>query len=69
MTGTVKFFNEAKGYDIAVVVTAHRACIELDWSGLLKQMRTPLLYDGRRVLDLDGLKQLGWQTYAVGRPT
>jgi nucleotide sugar dehydrogenase len=61
--------NEAEGYDIAVLVTAHRACVELDWSGLLKQMRTPLLYDGRRVLDLDGLKQLGWQTYAVGRPT
>ena len=61
--------NEAKGYDIAVLVTAHRACVELDWSELLKQMRTPLLYDGRRVLDLDGLKQLGWQTYAVGRPT
>lgn len=61
--------NEAKGYDIAVLVTAHRACVELDWSELLKQMRTPLLYDGRRVLDLGGLKQLGWQTYAVGRPT
>lgn len=61
--------NEAKGYDIAVLVTAHRACVELDWSELLKQMRTPLLYDGRRVLDLSGLKQLGWQTYAVGRPT
>ena len=61
--------NEAKGYDIAVLVTAHRACVDLDWSELLKQMRTPLLYDGRRVLDLATLKQLGWQTYAVGRPT
>ena len=60
--------NEAEGYDIAVLVTAHKACVELDWGSLLEQMRTPLLYDGRRVLDLDSLEQAGWRTYAVGKP-
>ncbi|MEC7589734.1 MAG: nucleotide sugar dehydrogenase [Candidatus Thermoplasmatota archaeon] len=60
--------ENAQGYDIAVLVTAHKACLELDYSELLTQMRTPLLYDGRRVLDLDSLTQSGWQAYAVGKP-
>ena len=40
----------------------------LDWSSLAMQMKTPRIYDGRRVLDLDSLKSMGWQCYAVGRP-
>ncbi len=60
--------SEAKGYDMAVLVTAHKACLELDWSELVKQMRTPLIYDGRRVLNLDELTSKGWKAYAVGRP-
>jgi nucleotide sugar dehydrogenase len=60
--------SEAKGYDMAVLVTAHKVCLDLDWSALLKQMRTPLIYDGRRVLNLDELTSKGWKAYAVGRP-
>ena len=60
--------SEANGYDMVVLVTAHKACLGLDWNALLSNMRTPLLYDGRRVLDLDDLKSMGWQCYAVGKP-
>ena len=60
--------DEADGYDIAVLVTAHKACVELDWQNLLGKMSTPIVYDGRRVLDLDKLAQMGWQTHAVGKP-
>ena len=60
--------SSAEGYDMVVLVTAHKACLELDWQALLSNMRTPLLYDGRRVLDLDTLKSIGWQCYAVGKP-
>ena len=60
--------DNAKGYDIAVLVTAHKAYLNLDWDKLLTQMRTPLIYDGRRVLDLESLQDLGWQTYAIGKP-
>jgi hypothetical protein len=31
-------------------------------------MKMPLIYDGRRVLDLDDLEAIGWKTFAVGRP-
>ena len=60
--------SEVNGYDMVVLVTAHKACLNLDWNALLSNMRTPLLYDGRRVLDLDDLKSMGWQCYAVGKP-
>ena len=60
--------SEAQDYDMVVLVTAHKACLELDWNGLLGQMRTPLLYDGRRVLDLTSLNHMGWKAYAVGKP-
>jgi len=60
--------NSAKGYDLAVLVTAHRACLDIDWAGLSSRMRNPIMYDGRRVLNLNDLEGKGWQTHAVGRP-
>ena len=59
---------DAHGYDMAVLVTAHKACLSLDWAQLAQQMRTPLIYDGRRVLNIDELNNSGWKAYAVGRP-
>ena len=61
--------SQAKGHHLAVLVTAHKACVGLDWSALAQRMETPRIYDGRRVLDLESLKEAGWQCYAVGRPT
>ena len=60
--------DSAEGYDMAVLVTAHKACQEIDWAGLASRMRNPILYDGRRVLDLDSLENFGWQVNAVGKP-
>ena len=60
--------SQAEGYDLVILVTAHKACLEIDWRALLDNMRTPIVYDGRRVLDLKHLDSLGWKTYAVGRP-
>ncbi len=61
--------EDALGFDLVILVTAHQKCIDLDWKKLLENMRTPLLYDGRRVLDLDRLNEMGWRTHAVGRPS
>ena len=64
----VSDIDSAKGYDMAVLVTAHKACQEIDWASLASRMRNPILYDGRRVLDLNSLENAGWQVHAVGRP-
>ena len=58
----------ASGFDLAILVTAHASCVNIDWEDLGKRMRKPILYDGRRVLDLDSISTMGWQVYAVGRP-
>ena len=64
----VSDIDSAEGYDLAVLVTAHKACQEIDWAGLASRMRNPILYDGRRVLDLNSLENSGWQVHAVGSP-
>jgi len=60
--------NSAKNFDLVVLVTGHTICINLDWEALLKNMRMPLVYDGRRVLDMKKLEDLGWDVYAIGKP-
>ena len=68
---TIEFFQDiedASDFDMVVLVTAHKECIEIDWSGLLGRMRKPILYDGRRVLDLKAMESMGWKANAVGSP-
>ena len=60
--------SDVDGYDLVILVTAHKACLEIDWRALLSKMRTPIVYDGRRVLDLEELESIGWTTHAVGKP-
>jgi nucleotide sugar dehydrogenase len=65
----VSDIDSAQGYDLAVLVTAHQACKEIDWAALASRMRNPILYDGRRVLDLQDIASKGWQVHAVGKPS
>lgn len=60
--------SDVEGYDLVILVTAHKACLEIDWQKLLSRMRKPIVYDGRRVLDLKELESMGWTAHAVGRP-
>ena len=53
---------------MVILATAHTECKELDWQGLCSRMRTPILYDGRRVLDLQEMQAMGWKANAVGSP-
>ena len=64
----VEDITTASGYDLAILVTAHDDCVNIDWEDLGKRMNNPILYDGRRVLDLDSISEMGWQVHAVGRP-
>ena len=64
----IQNLSQVSGHDLAVLVTAHKACVDLDWTSLAKTMSTPRIYDGRRVLDLNALGEQGWTCYAVGKP-
>ena len=46
--------------DAAVLVTEWPELAELDWAGLAGTMRTPVLVDGRNMLDPGAMRQQGW---------
>ena len=60
--------TSARGFDLVVLATAHKECIAIDWESLLEGMRTPNLYDGRRKLDLQKMREMGWKVNAIGSP-
>ena len=64
----IRDIDTASGFDLVVLATAHNECISIDWQSLCGRMRTPILYDGRRVLDLNEMKTMGWVANAVGSP-
>jgi UDPglucose 6-dehydrogenase len=56
------------GADAAVVVTEWPQFAELDWPAVRSIMRTPLVIDGRNVLDAGRLRAAGFAYDGVGRP-
>ncbi len=53
----------AEGCDIAVVMVKHDAYVEMD----LKQLRTPILVDGRAVYTAEAAEKAGLRYFLVGR--
>lgn len=56
------------GADVAVIATEWPEFARLDWAALRPVMRTPLIADGRRLLDGPALRALGFHYLAVGSP-
>ena len=55
------------GADAAVVVTEWPELAEADWAALGRSMRTPLVVDGRNLLDPDAIRAAGLAYEGVGR--
>jgi len=55
------------GADAAVLVTEWPELAELDWPGLAATMRTPVLVDGRNMLDPREMRSHGWVYEGIGR--
>jgi UDPglucose 6-dehydrogenase len=55
------------GADAAVIVTEWPELRALPWGELRETMRTPLLVDGRNLLDLDAMRAAGYSYEAMGR--
>ncbi|MFC7533363.1 UDP-glucose dehydrogenase family protein [Actinoplanes sp. GCM10030250] len=51
--------------DAVVLVTEWAQYLELDWSKFLGLMRTPIVLDGRHVLDAERMRRLGYKYLAV----
>jgi len=61
-----KMDNVANGTDAIVIVTAHKEFKSLDLEKLRKEMRTPIIVDGRRAIDKEKAIQLGFIFKSIG---
>ena len=55
-----------RGADAVVIATEWPCFVDLDWAGLKTTMRAPLVVDGRRLLDPDHMRSIGFRYIAVG---
>ena len=60
--------NKILPFDIAILVTAHDEVLGINWGALKEKANHSLIYDGRRVLDVEMLESLGWSVYLLGAP-
>lgn len=54
--------------DAVLLLTEWAEFKELPWEDLKKSMRNPVVVDGRNLLDVDKMCELGFQYISVGRP-
>ncbi|MER6520020.1 UDP-glucose/GDP-mannose dehydrogenase family protein [Streptomyces sp. NPDC001553] len=54
--------------DAAVIVTEWPELAEVDWTEAHGLMRTPVMFDGRNLLDPARLREIGFRYTSVGRP-
>ena len=64
----ITHYSDSKDCDIVIAATAHKEFLDINWSDLKNSMKTPILYDGRRFLDLNSISKLGWIVTAIGKP-
>ncbi|MGW0899181.1 UDP-glucose dehydrogenase family protein [Streptomyces goshikiensis] len=56
------------GADAVVIVTEWPELAEVDWTEAHGLMRTPVMFDGRNLLDPTRLREIGFRYTSVGRP-
>ena len=57
------------GAEVAVIATEWPEFKDLDWSSVRERMASPLVIDGRRLLDPPTMRDLGFRYERVGSPT
>ena len=60
-------YEAARGADAAVFLTEWNEFQQLDLLKLAKELKTPVLFDGRNMYEPNRVKELGFMYYGVGR--
>lgn len=60
-------FEAARGADALAIVTKHKEYFQLDFVRLKQLMRTPVIIDGRRIVNADDAKRNGFVYSLLGR--
>jgi UDPglucose 6-dehydrogenase len=60
-------YETAVGADALVIATEWNEFKFLDWARIRDSMRTPIVFDGRNLLQPKEMKSLGFEYYSIGR--
>jgi UDPglucose 6-dehydrogenase len=60
-------YQALEGADAGVLVTEWAACVNLDFARIRKEMKRPLLFDGRNAWNRQAALQAGLTYIGVGR--
>lgn len=60
--------EDLSNVSMIVLATAHSRFLNFDWHNYLKIMDKPLIYDGRRCLNITEMEDNGWLVNAIGKP-
>ncbi len=63
-----KSYAALNGADALVIVTEWNEFREPDFTRIRKQMRSPVIFDGRNIYNPDHIRGLGFTYYSMGRP-
>ena len=63
-----KSYAALNGADALAIVTEWNEFREPDFTRIRKQMRTPVIFDGRNLYNSDHIRGLGFTYYSMGRP-
>ena len=53
--------------DSMVIVTDHSSYLDMDLESIKEMMRTPLIVDGRNVLNADVVRSMGFRYLGIGK--
>jgi nucleotide sugar dehydrogenase len=60
--------SEITNIGLVALSTAHDEYVNLNWGELFTESENRIIFDGRRVLDMQSIIDSGWTIYAIGRP-
>ncbi|HII66433.1 MAG TPA: nucleotide sugar dehydrogenase, partial [Thermococcaceae archaeon] len=63
----VEWKEDFKDIDAIIIVTDHKEFRDLDLEGIAKQVRNKVIIDGRNVINIKKVKELGFIYLRVGR--
>jgi UDPglucose 6-dehydrogenase len=64
---TADKYDILNGCDALVICTETGEYRSIDFERVGKFLRTPVIFDGRNILDIQALKQAGFEYYGIGR--
>lgn len=61
-------YRALQGADAMVIVTEWRQLADMDWERVKRELRFPIIIDGRNVFEPGEMAELGFEYYCIGRP-